>query len=146
MNTRNDKGFTLIEVMIVVVIIAILATIAIPAYEDYVMRARRTEAKSAIMAAYASLEKHFLNNNAYTTDLNLLHVPGLTLSGSDYITENDHYKIVIDSGPWYVRAVANTGNVQFDDIDCRTFRITVSTGVKEAWNASSADNTAACWR
>lgn len=44
MNVKNTKGFTLIELMIVIAIIAILAAIALPAYQDYTVRARVAEA------------------------------------------------------------------------------------------------------
>ena len=43
MNTRNNSGFTLIELMIVIAIIAILAAIALPAYQTYTVRARVSE-------------------------------------------------------------------------------------------------------
>ena len=64
---RTQKGFTLIELMIVVAIIGVLAAIAIPAYQDYIVRARVTEGLNLASAA-----KTVVSENASTgTALNM---------------------------------------------------------------------------
>ncbi len=54
--TRNQKGFTLIEILVVVIIVAILAAIAVPRYLRYVERSRSTEAQTAISTIRKSFD------------------------------------------------------------------------------------------
>lgn len=68
----KSKGFTLIEVMIVVAIIAILVGISLPNYREYVLRSNRAVAKGALLEVASRQEQYFLNNRSYThllTDL-----------------------------------------------------------------------------
>lgn len=63
----RQRGFTLIELTVVVAIIAILAGIVYPQYSDSVRRANRTDAKNALLDVAARQERFRFGNNAYAT-------------------------------------------------------------------------------
>lgn len=62
---KNNKAFTLIEMLIVVALIGILAMIAIPSYESYVQKSRRADALGVLQAMQLSEEKFRANNVTY---------------------------------------------------------------------------------
>lgn len=66
---RTARGFSLIELMVVVVIVSILAAVALPSYQNSVAKSRRTVAKTALLDLAARQEKYFSTMNQYTTDL-----------------------------------------------------------------------------
>ena len=66
---QTQKGFTLIELMISLAIVAMLVAIAYPAYNDYVVRSRRAEAKRALVTAAQFLERRYSTQNTYLNDL-----------------------------------------------------------------------------
>ena len=61
----SNRGFTIIEIMIVVVMIAILASIAIPSYTQYVLRAKIQEATSTLLAQRVKMEQFFQDQRTY---------------------------------------------------------------------------------
>ena len=73
-SSRRVKGFSLIEVMIVVVIIGILAALAYPNLQNYLMRTRQTEAKTNLSAIYTAQKIYFSIQGQYANELTSLDI------------------------------------------------------------------------
>ena len=83
-DSRGQGGFTLIELMIVVVIVGILAAIAYPAYQQYARETKRADAHAALLRIATLEEKFFSNNNQYaasTTTLGYAANPAISNDG-----------------------------------------------------------------
>jgi type IV pilus assembly protein PilE len=85
---RKMQGVTLIELMIVVVIIAILAAVGYPNYREFAARAKRNEAKAALLQIATNQERFYLQNNTFTQDLTVLGfatTPTFTTATGSYV-------------------------------------------------------------
>lgn len=66
---KQELGFSLIELMIVVAIVGIIASIAYPAYQAFVLEARRADGQIALTRAANLQERHFSSNNSYSNTI-----------------------------------------------------------------------------
>jgi type IV pilus assembly protein PilE len=126
------SGFTLIELMIVVAIVAVLAAIAIPSYTQYVVRANRAEATSALLSEASAQQRFFTNNNKFSDKL-------LTKD----TTENGYYKLTINRPDNFTYTLTATpqGNQATRDTKCASFTLT-HTGQK---GVTGTDPVNKCW-
>ena len=132
---RRQSGFTLIEIMIVVIIVAILAAIAIPAYHRYVVRAHRTDATRTLLDLAGREEHFFYSNNQYTMDVTALG--GTTTMAGQY------YTVAVDSADtknFQITATA-VGTQAIEDTECANFTIN-----RQGQQTISGNGTkASCW-
>jgi type IV pilus assembly protein PilE len=111
------RGLTLIELMIVVVVVGILAAIAYPNYREFVARATRNEAKAALLKAATNQERHYLQNNQFSVDLNQLG-----FSSSPYTTDTGSYVINV-MAPNPASNYTVTATYQFGGVESRNCEV-----------------------
>lgn len=86
MNDSNERGFTLIELMIVIAIIAILSMIAMPSFMKFLAKAKRAEAHMNLNALYTAQKAYWAENNSYTANLTGSDSIGWKPEGKHYYT------------------------------------------------------------
>ncbi len=139
-NRRRMAGVTLLELMAVVMIIGILGVIALPSYRQYIIRAQRTEAKTALLQLQTNQERFYLANRRYgaTADLAALGFP----TGK---TEKGSYSLAIAGADTttYTATATPVAGARIDmtlDAMCTSLTVTAQ-GVKTA----TGSNPPSCW-
>lgn len=149
MISRTSAGFTLIELMIVVVVIGILSAIAFPSYSAYVLRAQRAAAKTVLLDLASQQESHFADRKRYATSLSALGLAGNTmyalkdgsLNGSDHADAT--YQIAVASGATAARYTLTATPIHGQARDTRCGTLSLDSAGSRA--ASGSDGIQ-CWR
>lgn len=138
--TNKQFGFTLIEIMIAMVILGLLAAVAVPQYESYILKSRRTDAYSAMATAAKALERFYADNNQYDSTWTDIEASRTSVDGwySMQISAS-----VADQFQSYT-LIATHRLGQVDDTDCYQFRLT-HTGIRSATDTDGGDSTSICW-
>jgi type IV pilus assembly protein PilE len=145
-NRTRQKGFTLIEVMIVVVIVGVLLMVALPAYQSSLQKGRRADGMAALMDAAGRQERFMLDRSTYTPDME-----ELGYAADPYISPEQHYSIDAtdcDGGEdeeklktcYQLTAEPAAGSVQLKDTRCTSFVLN-SNGTKAATGSIASE----CW-
>ena len=131
------RGFTLVELMITVAIVAILAAIAYPSYLAQIQKTRRTDAKSALLAAAVQMQRYFTERNTFQT---ATLGPGGVYSS----TSEDGYYALTLTGVTPTTFTLNAAPLGTQTADpCGTFTYN-ERGAKDV--ASATKPAAECWK
>jgi type IV pilus assembly protein PilE len=155
-SVQIQQGFTLVELLITVVIVSILAAIAIPSYSSYILKSRRTDAKSALLNLASLEERYFSTTNIYTAAPANLGYPAGT--AVPFPVSNGYYNItainLIAAAPpanttsvgtpaSYAITAAAIGT-QANDAACATF--TISSSGQQTATGTDPNASVDCWK
>ena len=129
----RNQGFSLVELMVVLVVAGILSAIAIPSYTQYILRSHRTSAQAVLAETAQFMERYYTTNDTYEGAALLTAVVPRNASGTD-VRYNVSFVEDPTAGEFMVQAVP--ANAQAGD-DCGTLTLS-STGAQGA----DADG---CW-
>jgi type IV pilus assembly protein PilE len=143
---NSQRGVTLIELITVMVVIAILASIAIPSYRSYLLRAQRSDGTRALLHVQAAQEKFFAQNNSYTANLAAPSPAGLGIAALSDSGFYDINVVLTNNGAGYTAtATPHAGGGQTDDSKCQVFTVDHNLR-KSAGDGLGNDVTRECWR
>lgn len=137
----NDKGFTLVELMVTIAIIAILAGIGWPLFSGYTSKGHRADAILAITRAQGSLESCYSKTRNYAT---------CTLPFTALPAPNDHFNVTFTAASPDIYSITATGTAsqQSGDTNCISLTLT-NTGLKSSIKFDPATSTysasTGCW-
>ena len=140
---KYSRGFTLVEMMVVVVILGFLMGIAMPNYSNYMQKTRRTDARNALLEIAAAQERHYFEQNQYTGTIADVWSHQ---DGSDFVSGEGYYTLTValkSGNTGTFKATATARGKQAGDVDCATLSID-QTRLKTA-TAGTGGDASVCW-
>ena len=148
---RRPRGFTLIELMIVVAVVAILSAIGYPSYQQFILKSRRADAKNAVLDLASRQERFFSVNNAYTSSAaNLGYGTSATFPLAVSVSGTSYYGLTValtaatGTTPAGFQASATPTGAQIADA-CFTFQVNQLGVQSNLDSAGTAISNAGCW-
>ncbi len=141
--TARARGFTLIEVLLVLAILGLLTAIAVPMYGDHMMKVRRGDGKRLLMDISSRMERFYFDNTTYTTNLQQL---GFALT-TNVPSEEGFYTAKVETATagcpiaTCYKVTADVKGAQVDDTYCGNLSLD-SMGRKTVSTTNPADH---CW-
>jgi type IV pilus assembly protein PilE len=124
--TARGRGFSLVELAVVLAVVGVLASLAVPSWLQHLQRARRADAVAALNQLHAAQERLRAHSGAYSNDFNALQRPALSAEG--------HYTLAVElQSPEAYRATATPrpGGPQQPDSACSPLVMQVRLGFVE---------------
>ena len=138
----EQRGFTLIELMIAVAIVAIIAAIALPSYRESVAKSRRADAKDSLLEAAQWMERRYTLNRTYILP-NGTSLPAPRVgSSSTYYTMSLGTGTDATTADTFLLRMTPQGNMANDR--CGTFTVTQN-GLKGAADSTTSTLSSECW-
>lgn len=141
--TAHQRGFTLIELMVVVAIVGILTAIAYPSYMDSVMKSRRGAAKSCLSEYAHFMERFYTTNLAYNQDVNSnnIAIPTLTCTTEGQLNQFYTFTVTNLTRSTFTATATPIASQLTSDTKCGTLSLTHDGQRK----VSVTGNAATCW-
>ncbi len=143
--SRLVKGFSLIEIMVVIVIISILTSLAAVTYRSYIVKARRSAVQEELLQYQQQLEEYFSLNHTYGIKIN--GEGGKVCAGfteGTVLSSEGQYNLSCELTSGYKLSAVPIGGQYDSDKECR-YMYLFRNGTRGGGESSSSSDANACW-